>query len=52
MAGLSVQSESKLLAELKRLQKVAGAADQVSTKTQTFKPRPSSSTAAALPRFS
>lgn len=36
-AGLSVQSESKLIAELKRLQRVAGAADQVSTKTQTFK---------------
>jgi FAD/FMN-containing dehydrogenase len=37
MAGLSVQSESKLIVELKRLQKLAGSADQVSTKTQTFK---------------
>ena len=37
MAGLSVQSESRLMVELRRLQKVAGAADQVSTKTQTFK---------------
>jgi FAD/FMN-containing dehydrogenase len=37
MAGLSVQSESKLNAELKRLQKVAGPADQASTTTQTFK---------------
>jgi FAD/FMN-containing dehydrogenase len=37
MAGLSVQSESKLIVELKRLQNLAGSADQVSTKTQTFK---------------
>jgi FAD/FMN-containing dehydrogenase len=37
MAGLSVQSESNLKVELKRLQKVAGPADQVSTTTQTFK---------------
>jgi FAD/FMN-containing dehydrogenase len=37
MAGLSVQSESKLKVELKRLQKVAGPAEQVSTTTQTFK---------------
>jgi FAD/FMN-containing dehydrogenase len=37
MAGLSVQSESKLKVELKRLQRVAGPADQVGTKTQTFK---------------
>jgi FAD/FMN-containing dehydrogenase len=37
MAGLSVQSESKLKVELKRLQRVAGPADQVSTTTQTFK---------------
>ena len=36
MAGLSVQSESKLKVELKRLQRVAGPA-QVSTTTQTFK---------------
>jgi FAD/FMN-containing dehydrogenase len=36
MAGLSVQSESKLKVELKRLQRVAGSA-QVSTTTQTFK---------------
>jgi hypothetical protein len=32
-----VQSESKLIVELKRLQNLAGSADQVSTKTQTFK---------------
>jgi FAD binding domain len=37
MAGLSVQSENKLKVELKRLQRVAGPADQVSTTTQTFK---------------
>jgi FAD/FMN-containing dehydrogenase len=37
MAGLSVQSESKLKVELKRLQRVAGPADQVSTTTQRFK---------------
>jgi FAD/FMN-containing dehydrogenase len=37
MAGLSVQSESKLKVELKRLQRVARSADQVSTTTQTFK---------------
>ena len=37
MSGLSVQSESKLIVELKRLQNLAGSADQVSTKTQTFK---------------
>jgi FAD/FMN-containing dehydrogenase len=37
MAGLSVQSESKLKVELQRLQKVTGPADQVSTRTQTFK---------------
>jgi FAD/FMN-containing dehydrogenase len=36
MAGLSVQSESKLVAELKRLEKLAGAADDRSTKTRTF----------------
>jgi FAD/FMN-containing dehydrogenase len=36
MAGLSVQSESKLKVELKRLQRVAGPAP-VSTTTQTFK---------------
>jgi FAD/FMN-containing dehydrogenase len=37
MAGLSVGSESKLKVELKRFQKLAGPADQVSTKTQAFK---------------
>jgi FAD/FMN-containing dehydrogenase len=37
MAGLSVQSESKLTVELMRLQKLAGASDQLSTTTQTFK---------------
>ena len=37
LAGLSVQSESKLTVELKRLQKVAGATDKFSTTTQTFK---------------
>jgi FAD/FMN-containing dehydrogenase len=36
MAGLSVQSESKLKVELTRLQKVAGPA-QATTKTQSFK---------------
>ena len=36
-AGLSVDSESKLKVELKRLQKLAGTADQSSTTTQTFK---------------
>jgi FAD/FMN-containing dehydrogenase len=36
MAGLSVQSESKLKVELKRLQTLAGAASVVSTKTMTF----------------
>jgi FAD/FMN-containing dehydrogenase len=35
MGGLSVESESKLTVELKRLQKLAGAA-QFSTKTRTF----------------
>jgi FAD/FMN-containing dehydrogenase len=37
MAGLSVDTESKLKVELKRLQKLAGSADQISTKTQAFK---------------
>jgi len=37
LAGLSVQSESRLTAELKRLQKVAGATDKFSTTTETFK---------------
>jgi len=37
MAGLSVGSESKLKVELKRLQKLAGPADQIATKTQPFK---------------
>lgn len=37
LAGLSVQSESKLTIELKRLQKVAGPAEKVSTTTETFK---------------
>ncbi len=36
MAGLSVQSESNLKVELKRLQAVAGAAGELSTKTMTF----------------
>jgi len=36
-AGLSVDSESKLKVELKRLQKLAGTADPSSTTTQTFK---------------
>jgi FAD/FMN-containing dehydrogenase len=36
MAGLSVQSESRLKVELKRLQSVAGAASLLSTKTMTF----------------
>src|SRR5664279_6317282 len=37
MAGLSVESESKLKVELKRLQKLAGPADEIATKTQAFK---------------
>jgi Berberine and berberine like len=37
MAGLSVDTESKLKVELKRLQKLSGSADQISTKTQPFK---------------
>jgi FAD/FMN-containing dehydrogenase len=36
LAGLSVQSESKLIVEMKRLQKVAGTAQEFSTKTRTF----------------
>ena len=36
MAGLSVQSESNLKVELKRLQTLAGAASELSTKTMTF----------------
>jgi FAD/FMN-containing dehydrogenase len=36
MAGLSVQSESRLKVELKRLQTLAGAASVLSTKTMTF----------------
>ena len=36
MAGLSVQSESKLKVELKRLQSLAGPASVLSTRTQTF----------------
>jgi len=36
MAGLSVQSETSLKAELKRLQTLAGAASVVSTRTLTF----------------
>jgi FAD/FMN-containing dehydrogenase len=36
-AGLSVDTESKLKVELKRLQKLAGSADQSSTITETFK---------------
>jgi FAD/FMN-containing dehydrogenase len=36
IAGLSVNSESKLTAELKRLQKLAGAADALGTSTLTF----------------
>jgi FAD/FMN-containing dehydrogenase len=36
MAGLSVQSESNLKVELKRLQTLAGAASVLSTKTMTF----------------
>lgn len=36
IAGLSVDSESKLTAELKRLQKMAGAADALRTSTLTF----------------
>jgi FAD/FMN-containing dehydrogenase len=37
MAGLSVDSESKLNVELKRLQKLAGAVAQIATITQPFK---------------
>lgn len=36
MSGISVKSESELKVELRRLQKVTGPADQVSTKTQRF----------------
>ena len=36
IAGLSVDSQSKLTAELKRLQKLAGSADTQSTSTLTF----------------
>jgi hypothetical protein len=36
LAGLSVQSESRLKVELKRLQAVAGAADDLTTGTETF----------------
>ena len=36
IAGLSVDSESRLVAELKRLQKLAGAADAQSVSTMTF----------------
>jgi hypothetical protein len=36
MAGLSVDSQSKLMVELKRLQKLAGPADEVPIKTQPF----------------
>jgi FAD/FMN-containing dehydrogenase len=36
IAGLSVDTESKLTAELKRLQKLAGAAERLSTSTLTF----------------
>jgi FAD/FMN-containing dehydrogenase len=36
-AGLSVDTESKLKVELKRLQKLAGSADQSPTTTETFK---------------
>jgi FAD/FMN-containing dehydrogenase len=36
IAGLSVDSQSKLTAELKRLQKLAGSADSQSTSTLTF----------------
>ncbi len=36
IAGLSVDTQSKLIAELKRLQKLAGAADAQSTSTLTF----------------
>jgi FAD/FMN-containing dehydrogenase len=36
MAGLSVQSESRLKVELKRLQTLAGAASVLTTKTMTF----------------
>ena len=48
MAGLSVQSESKLKVELKRLQNLAGPADGCQHDNETFKARPRSSTAAAL----
>jgi FAD/FMN-containing dehydrogenase len=36
LAGLSVQSESRLTVELRRLQNLAGAAEEFSTKTRTF----------------
>jgi FAD/FMN-containing dehydrogenase len=36
LAGLSVQSESKLKVELKRLQTLAGAADKLVTNTESF----------------
>jgi FAD binding domain/Berberine and berberine like len=36
LAGLSVQSESKLKVELKRLQTLAGAADKLTTDTEPF----------------
>ena len=36
IAGLSIDSESKLIAELKRLQRLSGAADALSTSTLTF----------------
>jgi FAD/FMN-containing dehydrogenase len=36
IAGLSVDSQTKLTAELKRLQKLAGSADMLSTSTLTF----------------
>jgi FAD/FMN-containing dehydrogenase len=36
-AGLSIDTESKLKVELKRLQKLAGSADQSPTTTETFK---------------
>ncbi len=36
IAGLSVSSETKLTAELKRLQKLSGSADMMSTSTLTF----------------
>jgi FAD/FMN-containing dehydrogenase len=37
LSGLSVQSETRLKAELKRLQTLAGAADHLSTNTTAFK---------------